>query len=135
MTSRTIRPQGYANRTPWQEAIQEVPVAWLEDEAKRSTSPYSLLASWKGPRGGVPSHVMIKLLRRRISEDHPELLRTVLPPGRLQRTEDMLKGIWAKTGEANGKHPVWRLVESLIRLAWEHLGGDRVDPSQPGQGD
>jgi hypothetical protein len=49
---------GYASRTPWLEAIREVPSAWLEDEAKHSPSPHSLLAAWKGERG-VPAHVML----------------------------------------------------------------------------
>jgi hypothetical protein len=71
---------GYARRTPWLEAIREVPSAWLEDEAKHSSSPHSLLAAWKGDRG-VPAHVMLTLLRRRLREHNPELMQTIRPPG------------------------------------------------------
>ncbi len=38
------KPGGYANRTPWPDAIREVPAAWLEDAAQSSPSPASLLA-------------------------------------------------------------------------------------------
>ena len=117
MIKPTVKPHGYANRTPWPEASREVPVTWLEDEAKTSSSPYSLLASWKGSRGGVPSHVMIKLLRRRLRECQPDLVNAVIPPARLQRAQDMLTEIWARTDGAGEKHPVWRLVEGLLRMA------------------
>ncbi len=59
MTKPSVKSQGFANRTPWAEAIREVPSAWLEDETKKSPSPYSLLSSWKGGRGGVPAHVIV----------------------------------------------------------------------------
>jgi hypothetical protein len=117
MSKRKDKSHGHANRTPWRVAAREVPAAWLEDEAKHSPSPYSLLASWKGGRGGVPSHVMIKLLRRRLREEYPELMGTSLPPARLQRAHDMLKMIWERAGQ---RHPVWRLVEGLLRAASEH---------------
>lgn len=90
MSERTVKSHGYKSRTPWLEAIREVPSAWLEDEAKNSSSPYSLLASWKGHRGGVPSHVMIKLIRRRLREYSPEIMQTALPPASLQRAQDIL---------------------------------------------
>jgi hypothetical protein len=121
MTNPRVKSHGYANRTPWSEASREVPAAWLEDEAKNSPSPYSLLASWKGSRGGVPAHVMIKMLRRRLNECQPDLMRTVIPPARLQRAQDMLSEIWARTGEAGEKHPVWRLVEGLLRMALDRV--------------
>jgi hypothetical protein len=119
----TVKTHRYANRTPWSEASREVPATWLEDEARSSPSPYSLLASWKGGRGGVPAHVMIKLLRRRLRELQPNPMATVMPPARLQRAQDMLAEIWARTDGASEKHPVWRLVEGLLRMAL-----DRVTP-------
>ena len=122
MSKRTVNAHGHATRTPWEEATREVPSAWLEDEARNSPSPYSLLASWKGARG-VPSHVMIKLLRRRLREHYPELMKTPLPAARLQKAQDMLKDIWARAG--GGKHVTWRLVEGLLRLA-----RDRMEPAQ-----
>ena len=122
----TVKSHGYANRTPWSEAIREVPATWLEDEARSSPSPYSLLASWKGSRGGVPSHVMIKMLRRRLREYQPDVIGTVIPPARLQRAQDMLTEIWAGTGGAGEKHPVWRLIQGLLRMAL-----DRVETVRP----
>lgn len=127
MSTRRVKSQGYADRTPWQEATREVPSAWLEDEARKSPSPYSLLASWKGPRGGVPSHVMIKLLRRRLRESYPELKKTTFPPASLQRAQDRLKQIWARVGKAGERHPSWRLVEGLLRMVSESLGADRAE--------
>lgn len=115
----------YANRTPWPEASREVPASWLEDEARCSTSPYSLLASWKGGRGGVPSHVMLKMLRRRLREYEPDAARATAPPARLQRAQDMLAEIWARSGQAGEKHPSWRLVEGLLRMVL-----DRAEPVQ-----
>jgi hypothetical protein len=133
MTNRSVKSHGYANRTPWSEAAREVPPAWLEDEAKNSPSPYSLLASWKGGRGGVPSHVMIKLLRRRLSECQPDLMKTAMPAARLQRAQDTLKEIWARAGEAGEKHPIWRLVEGVLRMALDRMGTVRVEPDHPDQ--
>jgi len=132
MANRTGRLHGYANRTPWVEATREVPSAWLEDEARNSPSPYSLLASWKGSRGGVPSHVMIKLLRRRLNELHPDVARRPLPAARLQRAQDMVREIWARTGDAAEKHPVWRLVEGMLRMALERVGSAPPDPDAVG---
>ena len=128
MTKTIVKSHGYANRTPWSEASREVPVTWLEDEARSSPSPYSLLASWKGSRGGVPSHVMIKMLRRRLRECQPDLMDTVIPPARLQRAQAMLTEIWARTGGAGEKHPVWRLVEGLLRMALDHVETARIPP-------
>ena len=125
MSTRRVKSHGYANRTPWHEATREVPSAWLENEARSSPSPYSLLASWKGDRG-VPSHVMIKLLRRRLREHYPELMKTALPPARLQRAHDMLEEIWARAGGVGGEHPTWRLVEGLLRLARDHMEAVRA---------
>ena len=123
MSERTVKSHGYKSRTPWAEAIREVPSAWLEDEAKNSPSPYSLLASWKGQRGGVPAHVMIKLIRRRLREHSPELVQTALPPASLQRAQDMLKEIWARTGGSGDRQRIWRLVEGLLRMVSGHVGG------------
>jgi hypothetical protein len=135
MTKPSVKSQGFANRTPWAEAIREVPSAWLEDETKKSPSPYSLLASWKGGRGGVPAHVMIKLLRRRLRETQPDLMNAALPPARLQRAQDMLTEIWARAGGASEKDRgrVWRVVEGVLRLALDHVGTVRVEPDHPGQ--
>ena len=120
MTEQSTKSRGYANRTPWAEAAREVPSAWLEDEARRSSSPYSLLAAWKGSRGGVPSHVMIKLLRRRLREYPPDVMVTAAPAP-LQRAQDVLKEIWARVGAAREKHAVWRLVEGVLLLALDHF--------------
>lgn len=122
MSKQRLKLHGYANRTPWQEATREVPSAWLEDEARASPSPYSLLASWKGPRGGVPSHVMLKLLRRRLGEHYPKLKKTTFPAPGLQRAQDLLKQIWVRVGRAGERHPSWRLVEGLLRVVSEGLG-------------
>jgi hypothetical protein len=131
MIKRGVKSNGYANRTPWSEAIREVPSAWLEDEARNSPSPYSLLVSWKGARRGVPSHVMIKLLRRRLREFQPAVRSTALAPARLQRAQEMLKGIWAQVGGSGEKHPVWRLVEGVLRMALERLETDRRPAHSP----
>ena len=128
MTNQRVKSHGYANRTPWSEASREVPAVWLEDEAKNSSSPYSLLASWKGSRGGVPSHVMIKMLRRRLRECQPDLMKTASPPPRLQRAQDMLTEIWALMDGAGEKHPVWRLVEGLLRIALDRVTSVRTAP-------
>lgn len=135
MTKPSVKSQGFANRTPWSEAIREVPAAWLEDETKKSPSPYSLLASWKGGRGGVPAYVMIKLLRRRLRETQPDLMNAALPPARLQRAQDMLEEIWARAEEASEKDGgrVWRVVESVLRLALDRMGTARVEPDHPVQ--
>jgi hypothetical protein len=137
MSKRTVNAHGYASRTPWEEASREVPSAWLEDEARSSPSPYSLLASWKGARG-VPSHVMIKLLRRRLREYNPEQMKTTRPPARLQRAQDMLERIWARADVVGPKHPTWRLVEDLLRLARDHRGSAPAkadgDPPRHDQG-
>lgn len=124
MAKRSGKSHGYPNRTPWQEATREVPSAWLEDEARKSPSPYSLLASWKGPRGGVPPYVMLKLLRRRLRErypEYPELKGTTFPAASLQRTQDLLRQIWAGVGRVGERHPSWRLVEGLLRIVSQSL--------------
>ena len=131
MSQRNVRSHGYANRTLWQDATREVPAAWLVEEARSSPSPYSLLASWKGERGGVPSHVMIKLLRRRLVEQYPELMKTPLPPAELQSAQDMLKQIWARAGGVGERHPMWRLVESVLRVASEQMTTPRIGPDEP----
>ncbi|HJR05180.1 MAG TPA: hypothetical protein VKA83_26285 [Methylomirabilota bacterium] len=132
MTNSRVKVHGYANRTPWSEASREVPAVWLEDEARNSPSPYSLLASWKGARGGVPSHVMIKMLRRRLRECQPGLPKTASPPPRLQRAQDMLAEIWARVGGAREKHPIWRLVEGLLRISLDRVTIGRTTPDHAG---
>ena len=129
MMNSRVKSHGYANRTPWSEASREVPAVWLEDEARNSPSPYSLLASWKGARGGVPSHVMIKMLRRRLGECQPDLMKSSSPPPRLQRAQDMLAEIWARVGGAGEKHPVWRLVEGLLRISLDRVTTVRPAPA------
>lgn len=131
MSKRSARSHGYANRTPWQDATREVPATWLEEEARSSPSPYSLLASWKGERGGVPSHVMIKLLRRRLVEQYPELMKTAPPPAGLQIAQDRLKQIWARAGDVGERHPLWRLVESVLRVASEQMAAPPIEPDAP----
>jgi hypothetical protein len=60
---------------------------------------------------------MIKMLRRRLREYEPEAMRAPSPPARLQRAQDMLGEIWQRAGGAAERHPVWRLVEGLLRMA------------------
>ena len=127
----STKSRGYANRTPWDEATREVPAAWLEDEARSSSSPYSLLASWKGNRGGVPSHVMIKLLRRRLQEYPSDGTGLTPQPASLQRAQELVKEIWARTGAAGEKHPVWRLVEGMLRMARDRMETLRAEAGPP----
>jgi hypothetical protein len=135
MTKPSVKSQGFANRTPWAEAIREVPSAWLEDETKKSSSPHSLLSSWKGGRGGVPAHVMITLLRRRLRENRPGPMNVALSPARLQGAQDMLEELWARAGGANetNRGRVWSLVEGVLRLALDRMGTVRVEPDAPVQ--
>lgn len=127
MENKTRRSSGFANRTPWQEAIREVPPAWLEAEADKSPSPRTLLASWKGDGRGVPSHVMLKLLRRRLGERRPEA-RAMPLPAKLHQAQDMLAEIWAGTSGAGARDSSWRLVEDFLRTVCE-----RVSTVQTGQ--
>jgi len=76
---------------------------------------------------------MIKLLRRRLREYSPELVQTTQLPARLQRTQDMLKEIWVRAGGAGDRHPIWRLVEGLLRMASEPMGAERAEPDQQDQ--
>jgi len=129
MANGKHKPRGYANRTPWRDAIREVPAAWLEDEACRSSSPSSLLAAWKRDRGGVPAHIMLDMLRRRIRDQYPELIGTAPPAAGLHRAQDMLTEIWAGTGATGKRNPTWQLVEGVVRMAWEHVAA-RAKPDQ-----
>jgi hypothetical protein len=121
MTKRKRRTIGHANRTPWPDAIREVPAAWLEDEAQKSPSPSSLLSSWKGGRGGVPAHIMLEMLRRRIRDRYHELQRAVPPAAELHRAQDILRNIWAVAGPAGRSNPTWRLVVGVLRMAWQQM--------------
>jgi hypothetical protein len=87
------------------------------------------LAAWKGDRG-VPAHVMLTLLRRRLREHNPELMQATFPAARLQRAQDMLKAIWARAGAAGGKHPTWRLADGLLRMARVYMDADRSKPDR-----
>lgn len=102
---------------PWQEASREVPSGWLKDEG---------LASWKRACG-VPSNVMIEL-RRWLREHYPALINTALPPARPQRAQARLEGIWARAGAIGERHPTWRPVEGLLRLARDQRGPARATP-------
>jgi uncharacterized protein (DUF2267 family) len=64
---------------------------------------------------------MIKLLRRRLRESQPDLAKATMPPAPLQRAHDMLREIWAQTGGAGSKHPVWRLAEGVLRMALDRM--------------
>lgn len=130
VSNRTVTAHAYASLTPWQEAIREVPSTWLEDEARRFPSPHSLLATWTGDRG-VPSHVMLKLLRRRLREHDSEMMKAPLPPARLQRAHDMLGEVWAGLSGTGARHPTWRLVEALLRLARDRMELGRADREPP----
>ena len=121
------KPGGYANRTPWPDAIREVPAAWLEDAARRSPSPTSLLSAWKAPSGGVPAHVMLAMLRRRVREQYPELVHTIPVAAALHRAQEMLREIWTMAGDAAERHPTWQLVEGVMQMAGERLAASRAD--------
>jgi hypothetical protein len=71
---------------------------------------------------------MLTLLRRRVREHNPELMKTTLPAARLQRAQDMLGEIWARVGAAGEKHPTWRLIEALLRLVRDHMEPARARP-------
>jgi len=71
---------------------------------------------------------MIKMLRRRLRECQPDLKDTVIPPARLQRAQAMLTEIWARTGGAGEKRPVWRLIEGLLRMALDPVETVRIPP-------
>ncbi len=108
--------RGASHGTPWKEAVQEVPPAWLEAEAKRSPSPHTLLSAWRGDRG-VPAHVMLKLLQRRLGESPADLTRSPFLAPPLQRAHDRLNELWARTGGRGERHPIWRLVVDFLRIA------------------
>ncbi len=133
MTARRARSHGI----PWDEAVREVSSARLEAEAKRSPSPYSLLAAWRGERG-VPSHVMLKLLRRRLGESHADLTRSPFLAAPLQRAHDMLAKLWVRTGGRGTRHPVWWLVEAFLQVATAYPNRGRTqrerDERGPDQG-
>ena len=84
MPTGNPRKSRHALSTPWTDAIREVPEAWLEDRAKQSPSPASLLGAWKG-RGGVPAYVMLEMLRRRIRDRYPAGPGAVPHPAELHR--------------------------------------------------
>ena len=123
------KPRGAAHkhRTPWPDAILEVPAAWLEDKSRRSPSAASLLSSWKGGRGGVPAHVMLEMLRRRIHDRYPALLRSAPPAAELNRAQDIVKSLWIATGRAGKSHPTWRAVMGVLALAQQQIA-DRAEP-------
>lgn len=121
MTKKPRRRGGHANPTPWRDAIREVPAAWLEDEAQKSSSPSSLLSSWKGGRGGVPAHIMLSMLRRRVRERYPGLQRALPPAAELHRAQDIVRNIWTQTGPAGRSNPTWRLVMGVLRMAWQQM--------------
>ena len=116
------RLAAHKHRTPWPDAILEVPAAWLEDKSRRSPSAASLLSSWKGGRGGVPAHVMLEMLRRRIHDRYPALLRSAPPAAELNRAQDIVKNLWAATGRAGKNHPTWRAVMAVLALAQQQVG-------------
>jgi hypothetical protein len=79
---------------------------------------------------------MIKMLRRRLRENAPDAIRAAAPPARLQRAQDMLAEIWERAGE---RHPVWRLVEGLLKMALDRSAtvpatNDRSSRSKPVDG-
>ncbi len=121
------KPGGDANRTPWPDAIREVPAAGLEEAARRSPSPASLLAAWKNRGGGVPAHVMLAMLRRRVREQYPELIHTIPVAAALHRAQELLTEIWTRAGDAGERHPTWQLVEGVIQMAGERLAAGRAD--------
>lgn len=117
----------HKHRTPWPDAILEVPAAWLEDKSRRSPSASSLLSSWKGGRGGVPAHVMLEMLRRRIHDRYPALLRSAPPAADLNRAQDIVKSLWAATGRAGKSDPTWRTVMGVLLLAQQQIAA-RAEP-------
>ncbi len=128
MTRRGAASHG----TPWEEAVREVSAARLEEEARRSTSPYTLLAAWRGDRG-VPAYVMLKLLRRRLADSRADLTRSPFPAPPLQRAHDILAELWAWTGR-NERHPIWQLVELFLRVTSErgNQGGTQCERDERG---
>jgi len=129
MTARRASSHG----TPWDEAVREVPSAWLETEAKHSPSPYTLLAAWRGDRG-VPAYVMLKLLRRRLADSRADLTRSPFPAPPLQRAHDILAKLWARTGGRNERHPIWQLVELFLQVASDrgNEGGTQCERDERG---
>jgi hypothetical protein len=127
MAKKLPRGAAHKHRTPWPDAILEVPAAWLEDKSRRSPSASSLLSSWKGGRGGVPAHVMLEMLRRRIHDRYPALLRSTPPAAELNRAQDMITSLWAATGRAGKGHPTWRAVMGVLVLAQKQIAG-RSEP-------
>ena len=119
-----------SHSTPWAEAVREVSSAWLEEEAGRSRAPRTLLAAWRDR--GVPAHVMLKLLRRRLGDVAADLTQSPFLTPRLQQAHDMLAELWARTGGAGERHPTWRQVESFLRLASAHLDRAREKSAQRG---
>jgi hypothetical protein len=122
------RNGAHKHRTPWPDAILEVPAAWLEDKSRRSPSAASLLSSWKGGRGGVPAHVMLEMLRRRIHDRYPALLRAAPPAAELNRAQDIVKNLWVATGHAGKSDPTWRVVMGVLALAQQQIAA-RAEPS------
>jgi hypothetical protein len=121
------RRAAHKHRTPWPDAILEVPAAWLEDKSRRSPSAASLLSSWKGGRGGVPAHVMLEMLRRRIHDRYPALLRYAPPAAELNRAQDILKSVWVATGRSGKTDPTWRAVMGVLALAQQQIAA-RPEP-------
>ena len=86
-------------------------------------SPYSLLVTWKGDRS-VPSHVMLKLLRR-LREHYSKMMKAPLPPARLQRAQDTLGEIWAGLSGTGASIPPggWsRLSFGWPGIIWSRAG-------------
>lgn len=114
------RQATHKHRTPWPDAILEVPAAWLEDKSKRS--PSAACCCLPGRAGeGVPAHVMLEMLRRRIHDRYPALLRSAPPAAELNRAQDIVKSLWAATGRAGKGHPTWRAVMGVLALAQQQI--------------
>jgi hypothetical protein len=73
---------------------------------------------------------MLKVLRRRLGEHDPEVMKAPLPAARLQRAEDMLREIWARVSGTGAKHPTWRFVETLLRMARDQMEPGRARPDR-----
>jgi hypothetical protein len=64
---------------------------------------------------------MLEMLRRRIHDRYPALLRSAPPAAELNRAQDIVKSLWAATGRAGKSHPTWRAVMGVLALAQQQI--------------
>ncbi len=71
---------------------------------------------------------MLEMLRRRIHDRYPALLRSAPPAAELNRAQDILKSVWVATGRAGKSDPTWRAVMGVLALAQQQIA---VRPEPP----